>query len=871
MRIRRLWRNLVQRRRVEEDLAEELRSYQDMLEDSGLSRREAMMEMGGAAQIQEQVRDIRVGAQLGTMSAELRQAIRGLGRNPSLTLVATLMLAMGIGASTLVFSIVHAALLQPMPFGDPDRLVGVYETRLDRGWDRASFTDANFWDLRQQNRSFEDIASARFGKCTFSTGGDPEKVNCGSVTHRFFHVLRAQPVLGRDFNEDEGNGSQAQRVTILSDRFWRSKFAADPQVIGRAIQLDELPYTIIGVLPPGRRWINEDTYTIWHHRANANRGSFEFSVVGRLKPDATAKSVAADLQSVAANLARAFPMEAKGIGFGTEPSSSWGANPTTRRALWALLGAVTFLLLIACVNIANLLLARGMSRKREIAVRTALGASRGRLIRFVMMEALVLSICGGVLGVGLAFGGLRAIQVLQIRDLPQLADASLNPWVLGFSVTAAILTGLLAGIAPALQAPASGIAISLREGDRQTGSHGQRRLRASLVTLEVAMSFLLLVGAGLLIRSFNRILAVDRGFQTENRLVFTVSLPDRYEENDRAVHFVEDLFTRIRALPQVRAAGSVSHRPVEGSNPGMGIVAASQQQLTGSAVPWAGWRVVTSGYLRSVGLPLLRGRFIQDTDPDVWRRRGQPEPARHVVISNRLAKLLLPNVDPIGQHVILWKGQGGMEAEVVGVVGDSRERGLVNDPTLTVYLPAGSNFVPQEFVVHTTGAPLAVMPSIRAIIASMDRNLPISDVRSFDAIVNRSLSPQRFNTLMLAIFSGLALVLATTGIYGVLSYSMSRRTSEIGLRVALGASGRSILGMALAQGMLPVAIGLAIGAAASWWLTRYLTTLLYEVKPFDLTTYLCVAGLLVLTASIACLVPGWRASRIDPGLALRVE
>ena len=878
-RIQSLWRNLTHKRRIEADLDEEIRSYQALLTDEktaagaspGAARRQSLLEFGGAEQVKEQVRDVRLGATLDSIAAELRQTLRGLLRNPALALTGAVMLALGMGASIAMFSIFYAALVQPLPFRDSARLVELFESRHDRGFDRTSFTEANFWDVRAQNRSFEEVAAYHYGEANLTGSGPAEKVTCTEVSGGFVHVLGISPVLGRDFSQEEAAGRSAQGVVMLGNRFWRTRFGSDPKILGKTLRLDERARTVVGVLPPGEPWIDDQTYVPLVYRPDANRGSWEFNVIGRLAPGSSAASAQADLRRIAAVLARSYPKEDKGIGFSMHSSSAWIAGDSTRRALWVLLGAVTFLLLIGCLNIANLLLARGMNRRREIAVRTALGAGRARVVRFVMMESLVLSGLGAALGLGLAYAALRAVQALEIRGIPRLADAGLNGWVLGFAVLMAVLTGVLAGLAPALQAPANEIAACLREGDRQTGSRGQGRLRATLVTGEVALSFLLLVGAGLLIRSFTRLMDVDPGFHTENRLLFSVSMPNSYGEHGVGKQFLDRFLERLATVPGVMAAGAVSQRPVEGGDFGMGIAPVAGPLSTAAHVPWAGWRVVTPDYFRAVGLPLLQGRVFDAGDKPVWAERGQPVPDRRVVISARLARLLFPTEDAIGRLVSLWKGQGNMHAEVVGVVGDMRERGLSFDPSLTVYLPYGRNAVPGEFVIHTQGNPLALVPSIRAIVAGMDPDLPIADVRSFEDVVRRSVAPQRFNTILLGVFGGLALLLATTGIYGVLSYSISRRTSEIGLRVALGASTRAILGMAIAQGMRPVLIGLAAGGAGAWWLSRYFTALLFGIQRFDILTYLAVAALLLATALLACYIPGRRAMRIDPALALRAE
>ena len=884
-RLKTLWRNLARKQKVEGDLDAEIRSYQEMLEDEkaragvepGVARLEALLELGSLAQLKDEVRDVRLGVRLEAIWTELRQSLRGLRRNPGLSLVVAGILTLGMAASTVVFSIFQSALLSPLPFRDSDRVVQLTETRLDRGIDQADFSEANFWDVRAQNRSFEEVAAYHYDEANLTGIGAAEKVTTIAVTVGFFRALGVSPVLGRDFSYEDDHGSanrawwNGQSVVILGNRFWRNRFGADPNILGKTLRLNERTYTVVGVLPAGEPWINQQLYVPFGYRPNADRGSWEFDVIGRLARGVSAEAARADLQRIAGALANAYPKDDKGIGFRLDPSTTWVASDTTRRALWVLLGAVTFLLLIACLNIANLLLARGMARQREIAVRTALGAGRARLVRFVMMESLLLSGFGAALGLMVAYGALRAIQALEIRGIPRLAGAGLNPWVLGFALSVAVLTGLLSGLAPAMQAPASGIITALREGDRQTGSRGQGRLRAALVTVEVALSFLLLVGAGLLIRSFTQLINVNSGFQIENRLLFSVSMPGSYWERGVGKQFLDRFFERLSADPDVIAAGAVSHRPVEGGNPGMGIDSSSRPQTSDQPAPWVGWRIVSPGYFRAVGLPLLRGRVFDEADKPVWEQRGQPVPQRRVVISDRLAKRIFPNEDPIGKHVILWKGQSNLDAEVVGTVGDSRERGPASGPTLTVYLPYGPNALTTEFVVHTRAHPTALVPTVRSIVASLDPDLPVADVRSFEEVVQRSVAPQRFNAILLGVFSGLALLLATIGIYGVLSYSMSRRTSEIGLRMALGASSTNILRMTIGQGLRPALLGIVLGAIGAWWLSRYIAALLFGVKPFDALTYAAVVVLLMTTAVVACYLPSRRAMRTDPATALRIE
>src|SRR5690242_4162505 len=727
-RIQALFRNIMQRRSVENELSDEIRSYRELLEEQKIragadpiaARREAALEVGAAEKVKEEVREVRKGAALDTLYSEVRQSLRGLRRNPSLTVIGTGMLALGMGASIVVFSIFQSALLKPLPFRDTDRLLSVWETRLDRGLDQNAFSEANFWDVRSYNHSFTEVAAYHYDEANLTGSGPAEKVTFIEVSAGFFRTLGVLPVLGRDFSYDDDRGGFRNPVVILGNKFWKSHFGGDAGVVGKTLRLNDRAYVVIGVLPPGEPWIDDQLYMPFGYRPDADRDSWEFQVIGRLRPGVTQEAAHADLAQIAGSLAQSFPEQDKGIGFFFTPSSTWVASQTTRRALWVLLGAVTFLLLIACLNIANLLLARGTARMREIAVRTALGASRARLIRFVMMESLLLNGFGAAAGLFVAYLGIGIIQSLEIRGIPRLADAGLNPWVLAFAVFIALVTGILCGLAPALQAPASGIAAALRDGDRQTSSRGQGRLRNILVTGEVALSFLLLVGAGLLIRSFKELMTVDRGFHTENRLMFTVNMPGSYWEKVVGKQFLDRFFERLKTNPQVLASGAINQRPVEGGDPGMGI----DTPQSSANPPWAGWRVVTPGYFAAVGLPLVHGRLFDENDKPVWIPKDVPPYPRRVILSDRLAKQIFKNEDPIGKQVLLWKGQSSGPAEVVGVVGDSRERGLAEHPTLTVYLPYGTNALTSAFVGHTRGDLVALDPTIRRPIGELDPDPP---------------------------------------------------------------------------------------------------------------------------------------------------
>jgi putative ABC transport system permease protein len=869
-------RTLLRRRAAEEELDHELQFHFDKAVEKfiamGLTeseaRRGARLSFGGVQEVKEECREARGTSRVEETLQDLRYAVRGLRRNLGMTAVGTITLALGIGASTLVFSIVQVALLRPLPFRDSDRLVQVWETRKNRDISQTSFAEGNFWDLRAQNRSFQEMAASTYYEASLTGAGPADKVTGYRVTAGFFRTLGVTPILGRDFLYSEVGRGFDNHVAILGERFWKQRFGRDPKILGKMLRLNNALYTIIGIVRTTEPWLDGQVYVPFGYRSDAERNSWEYSVIARLAPGVSVRAAEADLARLAAMLAAAYPKDDAGIGFTIDPSSTWTAPVPIRTALWVLLGAVAFLLLIAAVNTANLLLARGTARQRELAIRTALGASRRRLMRLILMESLMLSAFGAAIGVLLAFTGLQAVRLLDIHGVPRLDEASLNVGVLGFTVSISLLTGLLSGAAPAVQMPSTSVVSTLRESERQLGSRRQVRIRSFLMAAEVALAFVLLVGAGLLIRTFNHLMIVDRGFHTERRLVFSLSMPQSYSQNRIGNRFLNRFFEQLSRLPDVVSVGAVSSRPMEGGDPGMAIdspkLAASRPNS-----PWAAWRVVTPGYFKTVGLPIVRGRIFRDDDR--WAERGEPARPFRVMISARLANLIFPKEDPIGKHAVLWRGQGNLDGEVIGVVADSRERGPASDVSLTVYIPYSPSILPNEFFVHTRGNPLALAPAIRKIVGSLDPEVPVADMRTFDEIVSRSVAPQRFNATLLTVFSGLASLLAATGIYGVLSYSIGQRTSEIGLRMAMGASGANILRMTIAQGMRPALIGLCAGAIGAWWLSQYLSGLLVGVHALDPLTYAIAAALLVGTALLACYVPALRALRTDPNLALRTE
>ncbi|MBI3406703.1 MAG: ABC transporter permease, partial [Acidobacteria bacterium] len=507
--------------------------------------------------------------------SDFLRALRTISRTPGSSFLAVLTLALGIGATTAIFSVFHAVLLQPLPFPETERLVEIWETRTQKGWNQASFTEANFWDIRARNRTFEEIGALHGDDANLTGFGDPEHVSIARVSAGFFRLLGVAPALGRHFLPNEDQPGAETNIAMLRDRFWRNRFGADPNIVGKVLQLDGRPFTIIGVLPPGEPWLNAaDIFVPFVFRANANRDSFEFAVIGRIKSGVTMKAAQSDLESICKSLAEQFSGPDAGMGISLEPGSRWVARDSLRQALWVLLGAVGFLLLIACVNLANLLLARSTARAREIAVRAALGASRSRIVRLVLTESLVIGLIGASLGLLLAWWMLSVFVASDPTGIPRLAQIGINKWVLAFTLLLTLLTALLSGLAPAFQAPYANLVSALREGDRsQAGSRMQKRFRGALVTVEVALSLILLIGAGLLMRSFGRLLNVDRGFQSENRMVVSVNFPSSYatKEGERITAALKRFLQGVNAVPGVLSSAAVTSRPVVGWDPGMGI------------------------------------------------------------------------------------------------------------------------------------------------------------------------------------------------------------------------------------------------------------------------------------------------------------
>lgn len=792
---------------------------------------------------------------------DARHALRMLRRNPLFTSAAVLTLALGIGTTTAMFSVVNAVLFRPLPFPQPERLVTINASFPDAGW-TTSLSHANFWDLRDLNETFADVGAFTGRSLNLSGRELPERLSGAEVSVGFFRALAVTPVAGRLFAP--GEDEPGHDVVLLSHRVWTSRFGGDTDLVGRTLTLDGRPHTVVGVLPPGTPWLDSaDAFVPLVRQPDPQRGSFELAAIGRMRPGVSAERATADLERVARVLRGRFPEINDGFHLAMTSSRDWVASETQRRALLILMGAVGLLLLIASVNLVNLLLAQAVGRTREVALRAALGASRTRVIRQLVVESLLLG------GVGAALGFLVVFPILAVlrqadTGLARVAFVEVDVRVLLFTVLVGLGTSVATGLVSALQAAAGALAPSLREGERgAVGSPRQQRIRQILVGTEVALSLTLLVGAGLLLRSFDAMMRVDRGFQTERRMLVQVNPPSSYDEA-RTWQLIDQMIERARTLPGLISIAAVSGRPLVPGSTGLGIGRPGSTDA-GRDVPWATWRLVTPDYFRTMGVSLMRGRIFTDVD------QMERDPMK-AVVSQRVAELLYPGEDPVGRAIVLWKGQGDGRGEIIGVVDDIRERGLSEEPTLAVYFPyRGWRWLPVQFVLHTSAEAAALVPALRAVLSSIDRDVPLSDVQTLEEIVTRSVASRRFTLTLLGGFAGLAMVLALVGIHGVLAYSVARRQTEIGVRMALGATGGNVLRLIVWQGMRPVMAGLAVGLAAAFLLSQLMTSLLFDVTPTDPTTYGGVAVLIAVAAVLACVLPARKALRVNVMSALRNE
>jgi putative ABC transport system permease protein len=803
-----------------------------------------------------------------TIRQDIRYAFRRLIKSPAFTLVALLTLALGIGANTAIFSVVNAVLLQPLPYRAPNEIIGIYHFSEGR---RSTMSGPNFTDVKKGASTLQDAAAYSRSRVILTGRGEPVRLDTAQVSATLFDLLGVAPARGRTFRRDENEPGKTH-VAVLSHQLWQDRLGGSDDIVGQKITLDGVAYEVVGVMPPrfsfpaGRALWTPIEYT--NDFTTKQRGAWYLQVVGRMRPGVSVEQARAEIETIGNQLAKQYPDANEGVGITALPLHEAMVGDV-RSAFWILLGAVGFVLLIACVNVANLLLARAASRETEIAVRTALGANRGRLVRQLLTESLILALAGGALGLLLAVWGVEALIALEPQGIPRLDEVRVDPMVIVFTMALSALTGLLFGVFPAFQSTRGGMSSTLKEGGRGAlTTRGGSRMRSTLVVAEVALAVTLLAGAGLLIRSFTRLAAVDPGFQVKPALTFELSLPDaRYEQRERQVAFFDELLPRLRAIPGVSKAAGVMSLPLSGTSFVLTFSVEGRPPLPPAQQPAMQVRIATVDYFQTIGIPLKRGRLFRDED-----RMSTPQVA---VITEAAAKQYFADEDPIGKKIKLGWGYDGTYAggEVVGVIGDVKDAALDEPDPPQIYLPYRQWPVQSMSVVLETAVPPeSVAEQARRAVYGVDPNLPVGTVRTLQQLVARSLSQPRFYMTLLAAFAAVALTLAAIGIFGVLSYAVAQRTREIGIRMALGAHESSVLGLVVREALVMTSAGVVIGIVAALALTQLLVAqLLFETSPHDPTTFVAVAAVLGAVAVLAAYLPARRATRVDPIVALRAE
>ena len=812
-----------------------------------------------------------------TLFQDLRYSLRRLAKSPAFTAIVVLTLALGIGANTAIFSAVNAVILRPLPYREPHRLVTIEHLypSLDM---EAPVSVPGFLDYEKKGRSFESMAVQSGWQANLTGVGEPVRMQGQRVTGKFFSTLGVPAMLGRTLQPGE-DAAGRERVAVLSYDAWQRVFGADPGIVGRGLSLNGESYEVVGVMPSGfRDFFNRDA-EIWAplvfrpDQMTDEQRTHEFlNLTARLKPGVPVEQAQGEMRTLAEQFKRDYTDS-------YAPTWSLGVTPLSiqatgdiRPALLVLLGAVGFVLLIACANVANLLLARAAARSKEIAVRTALGATRERLLKQLLTESLLVSLAGGAAGLLLAYAGVRALVAMDIGNLPRSEEIGIDGTVMLFTLVVSLAAGLLFGLAPAIHTATPNLHGALKEGGRgTTADRGSHALRRSLVVTEVALALTLLTGAGLLLKSFARLQGVDPGFEPANLLTFNLALPqNRYRSDTSQAAFWDQAIPALARIPGVTSVGATSVMPFGGSWSTGSFEIEGYQAPENVPGPWGDIRIVTPQFFETLGIPLLRGRYLTDDDRD----RSRPV----AVIDQEFVRRYWPNDDPIGKRFTFGPPDGVTDTtqnewiEVVGVVGHTAHEGLDADPRLQLYLPYRQ--VPQPFMavaVRTTGSPERYVNLVRGAVRSVDPDQPISAVSNMDVLLSRAVGQRRLSMMLLSLFSGIALVLASVGIYGVMSYSVTQRARELGVRIALGADRSDVLRLVLRQGMRLALAGIGIGLVAALALTRFIESQLYGVAATDPSTFVLVAAILAATALVANLLPALRAMRMDPAVVLREE
>ncbi|HZS04924.1 MAG TPA: ABC transporter permease [Blastocatellia bacterium] len=803
-----------------------------------------------------------------TLWQDVRYGLRVLIKNPGFTLVTVLALALGIGANTAIFTVVNAVLLRPLPYQQPERLVWAWGNFAQSS--RAAVSPPDFIDYRDQNRSFSHFAAFTVGgesAANLTGAGEPERIPSALVTTGFFQTFGVNPLLGRAFLPDEDQAGHDHAV-VLSYGLWQRRFGGDRNIIGRELAIDGENYAVVGVMPPGFQY--PPRAEMWaplgfYHPGMKARGAHFLRPVARLKPGVTREQAQADFDLIAGRLEQQYPNTNKGWSLKLVPLDEVIIGGSMRLALWVLLGAVGFVLLIACANVANLLLARASARQREIAVRRALGASRLRVIRQLLTESMLLAALGGIVGTLLAVWGVDLLVALSPGNIPRVGEISVDGRVFAFTLLVSLLTGVIFGLVPAWQSSRTDLNEALKEGGRSSAAGGGRYgVRNLLVVAEIALALVLLAGAGLLIRSFRHLQQVSPGFNPAGVLTARIDLSEaRYREPQKRVIFFSQVLERTRTLPGVEAVGMISELPMSGQLNDTNFTIEGRWPLVAGQENDADIRRVSDGYFTAIGIPLLRGRHF--TGQEVTENRPV------VIINQALAAQYFPGVDPVGKRLIIETGEPQPAArEIVGIVGDVQHFGLGQGLPAEMYIPS-LRFPWANMVVRTATDPPALAPAIRSQVLAVDPDQPVSNFRTMEQLISTSVAQPRFQTRLLTIFAAVALALAVVGIFGVMSYAVSQRTHEIGIRMALGAKRGDILKLVIGQGMVLAASGVAVGLAVAFALTRVMRNLLFEVSATDPLTFVAITLLLLGAATLACLVPARRATRTDPIIALRYE
>ncbi|HSE19710.1 MAG TPA: ABC transporter permease [Pyrinomonadaceae bacterium] len=801
---------------------------------------------------------------------DIRFALRGLLKHPAFTAIAIVTLALGIGGSTSIFTVVNAALLRGLPYKSPERLYHIWEQTPKQEFPKREFSYPDYQDY-QQNNVFEGLAAYTGGGAILSGQGDPESLNAPRVNAAFFSVLGVDPLLGRTFQNGEDNQG-GPRVTVLTYGLWQRRFGADPNIVGRGLTINGQSYTVIGVLPASFQFALRPADLFVPYQPTQNQLTRRFmhgtNLIGRLKPGKTADDAQAELSLIAGRIEQQFNDSHAGVRVRVVPLQEEIVG-NVRPILLVLLGAVGFVLLIACANVASLLLTRSLSRQKEVAIRAALGASRWRVIRQLLTESILLSLAGGAAGLLIAYWGVPALVAVlpqsQLNAMPFLKSLHLDASILAFSFGLSLLTGLVFGLAPALQSSKLDLNEALKEGGRQTSAGAGHRLRSAMVVSEIALAVVLLIGAGLMMKSLLRLLQTNIGFNTENLLTMTViAPPSKYTEVNQQINFNDRLRERVQSLPGVAAAGTVNILPVNAGN-------TTRFYIDGDPVPAPGKeteaniRTVSDDYFKTLGVPLLAGRMFDERD-------AADKPGV-VIIGKTIADRMFGGRDPVGMRLKYSSIQGQPDL-IVGVVGDVKITGIDEAIRPVLYYPfrqSSSTFA--NLVARTNTDPNTLAAAIRNEVRTLEPDAAILNVRTMDEMIAQTPASfmRRFPALVISIFAGIALLLASIGIYGVVSYSVSQQTHYIGVRMALGASPSDILKMVLKQGLLLAILGVGIGVVAAFLLMRLLRTLLYQVSATDVSTFMIVTGTLFFVALLACFLPARRATKVDPLVALRYE